>query len=94
MKLTFDDAVTNSSQCTVMWAGVGLVIFWVFNLPRNLNIASYLSVASSLSIFSAVIVTVVDVAIEKPIGSTSLDVANAAHALEKALAFDVTGAFA
>lgn len=72
----FDAAVTNSSQCTVMWAGVGLVIFWLFNLPRNLNIASYLSVASSLSIFSAVIVTVVDVAIEKPIGSTSLDVAN------------------
>lgn len=72
----FNAAVTNSSQCTVMWAGVGLVIFWLFNLPRNLNIASYLSVASSLSIFSAVIVTVVDVAIEKPIGSTSLDVAN------------------
>lgn len=70
------NTLTNSSQCTVMWAGVGLVVFWLFNLPRNLNIASYLSVASSLSIFSAVIVTVVDVAIEKPIGSTSLDVAN------------------
>ncbi|KAI7786440.1 hypothetical protein LA080_003683 [Diaporthe eres] len=70
------NTLTNSSQCTVMWAGVGLVVFWFFNLPRNLNIASYLSVASSLSIFSAVIVTVVDVAIEKPIGSTSLDVAN------------------
>ncbi|POS72617.1 hypothetical protein DHEL01_v208993 [Diaporthe helianthi] len=70
------NTLTNSSQCTVMWAGVGLVVFWLFNLPRNLNVASYLSVASSLSIFSAVIVTVVDVGIEKPIGSTSLDVAN------------------
>ncbi|KAL1859580.1 hypothetical protein Daus18300_009581 [Diaporthe australafricana] len=69
------NTLTNSSQCTVMWAGVGLVVFWVFNIPRNLNIASYLSIASSLSIFSAVIVTIVDVAIEKPIGSTSLDVA-------------------
>ncbi|KUI62976.1 N amino acid transport system protein [Cytospora mali] len=66
--------LTDSSQCTVMWAGVGLVIFWLCNLPRNLNVASYLSVASSVSIFSAVIVTIVDVAIEKPIGSTSLDV--------------------
>lgn len=69
------NTLTDSSQCTVMWAGVGLVIFWVCNLPRNLNVASYLSVVSSLSIFSAVIVTIVDVAIEKPIGSTSIDVA-------------------
>lgn len=64
----------NNHQCTVMWAGVGLVIFWLCNMPRNLNVASYLSVVSSLSIFTAVIVTIVDVAIEKPIGSTALDV--------------------
>ncbi|ROV88977.1 hypothetical protein VMCG_10139 [Cytospora schulzeri] len=69
------NTLTDSSQCTVMWAGVGLVIFWICNVPRNLNVASYLSMVSSLSIFSAVIVTIVDVAIEKPIGSTSIDVA-------------------
>ncbi|KAJ0119230.1 hypothetical protein J7T55_013467 [Diaporthe amygdali] len=75
--LTFTIAMntlTNSSQCTVMWAGVGLVIFWLFNIPRNLNIASYLSIASSLSIFSAVIITIVDVGVEKPIGSTSIEI--------------------
>lgn len=65
----------NVHQCTVMWAGIGVVLFWFCNLPRNLNVASYLSMASSLSIFTAVIVTIVDVAVEKPIGNTSLDVA-------------------
>ncbi|KAK7744672.1 hypothetical protein SLS53_003561 [Cytospora paraplurivora] len=69
------NTLSSGHQCTVMWAGIGLVIFWLCNTPRNLNVASYLSVVSSLSIFSAVIVTIVDVAIEKPIGSTALDVA-------------------
>lgn len=66
--------LTDSSQCTVMWTGVGLVVFFVFNVPRTLKFTSYMSMASSLSIFSAVIVTIVDVAIEKPIGSTSIQV--------------------
>lgn len=66
--------LTDSSQCTVMWAGVGLVIFWLCNQPRTLKYTSYMSIASSLSIFTAVIVTIVDVAIEKPIGSTSIDI--------------------
>ncbi|KAF3760451.1 hypothetical protein M406DRAFT_93301 [Cryphonectria parasitica EP155] len=66
--------LSNSSQCTVMWAGVGLVIFFLFNVGRTLKYTSYMSIASSLSILSAVLVTIVDVAIEKPIGSTSIDI--------------------
>lgn len=66
--------LTDSSHCTVMWAGIGLVVFWVWNVPRTLKYTSYMSIASSLSIFTAVIVTIVDVAIEKPIGNTSIDV--------------------
>lgn len=65
--------LTDSSHCTVMWAGVGLVVFWVWNIPRTLQYTSYMSVASSLSIFTAVVVTIVDVAVEKPIGGTSID---------------------
>lgn len=66
--------LTDSSQCTIMWAGVGLVVFFVLNTPRTLQYTSYMSIASTLSIFTAVIVTIVDVAIEKPIGSTSIDI--------------------
>lgn len=66
--------LTDSSHCTVMWAAIGLVVFFVCNLPRTLKYTSYMSVASSLSIFSAVIVTMVDVGIEKPIGTTSIEI--------------------
>lgn len=66
--------LTNSSQCTVMWAGVGVVVFFMFNAGRTLKYTSFMSIASTLSIMTAVLVTIVDVAIEKPIGSTSLDV--------------------
>lgn len=66
--------LTDSSQCTILWAGVGLLVFFALNTPRTLLYTSYMSMASTLSIFTAVIVTMVDVAIERPIGSTSIDV--------------------
>lgn len=66
--------LTDSSQCTIMWAGVGLVVFFLLNTPRTLQYTSYMSMASTLSILTAVIITIVDVAIEKPIGSTSIDI--------------------
>ncbi|PSR85886.1 transmembrane amino acid transporter protein-domain-containing protein [Coniella lustricola] len=66
--------LTDSSQCTVMWTGIGLIIFFLFNIGRTLEYTSYMSIASSLSILSAVLVTIVDVAVEKPIGSTSIDI--------------------
>lgn len=68
------NTLTNSSQCTIMWGGVGLVVFWACNLPRTLKFTSYMSIASSLSIFSATFVTIVDVAVEKPVGSTSIEI--------------------
>lgn len=66
--------LTDSSQCSIMWAGVGLVVFFVLNAPRTLQYTSYMSMASTLSIITAIIITVVDVAVEKPIGSTSIDI--------------------
>ncbi|KAK8035417.1 hypothetical protein PG993_010412 [Apiospora rasikravindrae] len=64
-----------TSTCSIVWAVVGLVVFWVLNLPRTLKGASYMSFVSFFSIFTAVLVTMIDVGIEKPIGSTSIDVA-------------------
>ncbi|RSM09116.1 hypothetical protein CEP52_004306 [Fusarium oligoseptatum] len=49
--------------------------FWVLNLPRTLKYTSYMSIASCLSITTAVLITVGDVAAERPIGSGSFHVA-------------------
>jgi hypothetical protein len=68
------NTLTNSSTCTSVWGAVGLVIFWALNAPRTLKAAGYYSFASFASIFTAVMVTMIDVAITKPIGSTSFEV--------------------
>ncbi|KAI1337622.1 transmembrane amino acid transporter protein-domain-containing protein [Xylariaceae sp. FL0016] len=68
------NTLTDSSTCTIVWAFVGLAVFWALNLPRTLKYASYMSIASFLSIFTAVLMTMIDVAIERPIGSASIDV--------------------
>ncbi|KAI1484393.1 aromatic and neutral aliphatic amino acid permease [Biscogniauxia mediterranea] len=68
------NTLTDSSTCTIVWSFVGLAVFWVLNLPRTLKYASYMSIVSFLSIFTAVLVTMVDVGIERPIGSTSIEI--------------------
>ncbi|KAK6223337.1 hypothetical protein LQW54_000454 [Pestalotiopsis sp. IQ-011] len=69
------NTLTSSSTCTIAWAVVGLAIFFLLNQPRTLAFAGYYSFASFLSIFTAVMMTVIDVAIERPIGSGSIEVA-------------------
>lgn len=39
------NTLTNSATCTVVWAVVGLVVFWVCNLPRTLKYTSFMSIA-------------------------------------------------
>ncbi|KAK3337814.1 transmembrane amino acid transporter protein-domain-containing protein [Cercophora scortea] len=68
------NTLTGHATCTIVWGVVGLCIFYVMNIPRTLKAASYYSFVSFASIFTAVMVTMIDVAIEKPIGSTSLEV--------------------
>ncbi|KAG7135335.1 N amino acid transport system protein like [Verticillium longisporum] len=69
------NTLTNSSTCTIVWAVVGLAVFWVLNLPRTLKWTSYMSMTSCLSITVAMLMTLGDVATEKPIGSGSIEVA-------------------
>ncbi|KAK1702211.1 transmembrane amino acid transporter [Colletotrichum lupini] len=68
------NTLTNSTTCTVVWAAVGMLVFWVFNVPRTLKWTSWMSATSCVSIVVAVLITVIDVAIEKPIGSGSIDI--------------------
>lgn len=42
------NTLTNSSTCTVVWAVVGLGVFWVLNLPRTLRYTSWMSLACTL----------------------------------------------
>ncbi|TQN70830.1 N amino acid transport system protein [Colletotrichum shisoi] len=68
------NTLTNSSTCTIVWAVVGLAVFAVLNFPRTLKYTSYMSMASCLSITLAVLMTLGDVAVSRPIGSGSIEV--------------------
>ena len=43
------NTLTNSATCTIVWAVVGLVVFWVCNLPRTLKYTSFMSMACEFS---------------------------------------------
>jgi amino acid permease len=60
------DHLTDHATCNIVWGVVGMVLFWVFDLPRTLKNMSYMSMASSVSVLSAVMVTMVALAVEKP----------------------------
>lgn len=66
------NTITNSATCTVVWAVVGLVIFFIFDLPRTLKKVSFMSIASFISIFSAVMISMIAIGIHKPRGNTPL----------------------
>ncbi|KAK1963305.1 transmembrane amino acid transporter [Colletotrichum sublineola] len=68
------NTLTNSSVCTVVWAAVGMLGFWVFNIPRTLKWTSWMSAMSCISIVVAVFITLIDVAVEKPIGNGTIDI--------------------
>ncbi|KAH0357331.1 amino acid transporter, partial [Aureobasidium melanogenum] len=66
------NTITNSATCTVVWAVVGLVLFFLFDLPRTLKNVSFMSIASFISIFSAVMISMIAIGIHKPRGNTPL----------------------
>ncbi|KEF58484.1 uncharacterized protein A1O9_06410 [Exophiala aquamarina CBS 119918] len=58
--------LTNGATCTIAWGVVGLVLFWIFDIPRTLLKVSWLSCASFLSIVTAVVVTMAGVGEKNP----------------------------
>ncbi|ATY63580.1 amino acid transporter, putative [Cordyceps militaris CM01] len=68
------NALSDHAACTIVWAVVGLAVFWVLNLPRTLRHTSWMSMASCISITVATLMTVGDVASSKPIGATTFQV--------------------
>ncbi|KIX95838.1 uncharacterized protein Z520_08546 [Fonsecaea multimorphosa CBS 102226] len=51
------NTLTDGAACTIVWGIVGLILFWIFDIPRTLLKVSWLSCASFFSITTAVIVT-------------------------------------
>ena len=66
------NTMTDGATCTIVWGIIGLIVFWMFDLPRTLKKVSYFSIASFMSITTAVLITMIDVGVEKPIGNGPL----------------------
>ncbi|KAI8982797.1 transmembrane amino acid transporter protein-domain-containing protein [Trametes punicea] len=57
------DTITAGASCSVLWAGVAAIICLLLTIPRTLNGISYMSVASFISIITAVLITMIGVGI-------------------------------
>ncbi|EKV16903.1 N amino acid transport system protein [Penicillium digitatum PHI26] len=67
--LTFSimmNTLTDHGACTIIFCLVGTVLCFVLTLSRRLEEVSYLGIISSLSIFTAVMITMIAVGIEAP----------------------------
>ena len=73
--LTFSimmNVVTDHGTCTIVFGVVGLIVCLLFTTPRTLKKVSFLAIVSWISIFSAVLITMIGIGIEKP-GSGKVD---------------------
>ncbi|KAF2661538.1 amino acid transporter [Lophiostoma macrostomum CBS 122681] len=57
------NSITGHATCTIAWGVVGFVVLWLCTLPRTLKKVSYLSIASFISICSAVLITMIGVGV-------------------------------
>ncbi|KAL2843911.1 transmembrane amino acid transporter protein-domain-containing protein [Aspergillus pseudoustus] len=67
--LTFSimmNTLTNHAACTILFCLVGGVLSFVLSLSRRMQEVSYLGIISSLSVFLAVMITIVAIGIEAP----------------------------
>ncbi|KAL6714821.1 hypothetical protein ACLMJK_007081 [Lecanora helva] len=67
--LTFSimmNVVTEHGTCTIVFGLVGFIVCLIFTMPRTLHKVSYMSIASFISILSAVVITMVGVGVERP----------------------------
>ncbi|KAF4159714.1 hypothetical protein CNMCM6936_004287 [Aspergillus lentulus] len=60
------NSITDHGTCSIVFGVVGLVISFVLCLPRTLAKVSFLSVASFISVFSAVLVVMIAVGVQRP----------------------------
>ncbi|RPD66561.1 hypothetical protein L226DRAFT_479331 [Lentinus tigrinus ALCF2SS1-7] len=66
------DTVTAGASCSVVWAVVTAVVCFVLTIPRTLDGISYLSVASFISILTAVLITMIGVGVAGHTGTVKV----------------------
>ncbi|KAJ5085062.1 hypothetical protein N7532_009833 [Penicillium argentinense] len=67
------NTLTNHATCSIVFGVVGLVISFIFAVPRTLRKVSWFSFASFASIIAAVLITMIAIAIQRP-GDGKIDV--------------------
>ncbi|OOF91601.1 hypothetical protein ASPCADRAFT_16880, partial [Aspergillus carbonarius ITEM 5010] len=60
------NTLTDHATCSIVFGVVGLVLSFILTLPRTLKKVSWFSISSFISILSAVMVTMIAVAIQRP----------------------------
>ncbi|KAH1990499.1 hypothetical protein KXV33_007732 [Aspergillus fumigatus] len=60
------NSITDHGTCSIVFGVVGSVISFVLCLPRTLAKVSFLSVASFISVFSAVLIVMIAVGVQRP----------------------------
>jgi amino acid permease len=60
------NTITNHATCTIVFSVIGLLLQAVLTIPRTLKSVSYLSIFAFISIFAAVMVTMVSVGVTRP----------------------------
>jgi amino acid permease len=60
------NTITEHGTCTIVWSVVGLILHALLTIPRTLKNVSYLSIFAFISIFSAVMITMVSVGVTRP----------------------------
>ncbi|KAE8400367.1 transmembrane amino acid transporter protein-domain-containing protein [Aspergillus pseudonomiae] len=58
------NTITEHGTCSIVFSIVGMVICLVLSLPRTIKNMTYISIASFLSIFSAVMITMIGVGVQ------------------------------
>ncbi|KAF7591068.1 hypothetical protein BBP40_002029 [Aspergillus hancockii] len=60
------NTLTDHGTCSIVFGVVGLILSLIFSLPRTMKNVSWLAVTSFLSIFTAVVITMIGVGVERP----------------------------
>ena len=60
------NTITEHATCTIVFSVIGLLLQAVLTIPRTLKSVSYLSIFAFISIFAAVMVTMVSVGVTRP----------------------------
>lgn len=60
------NTLTNHGTCTIVFNIIGLILSLICTIPRTLKNVSWMSLASFISVFAAMMITMVAISIERP----------------------------